>query len=79
MILPTLSVLLVLSVSREPTGLHFVLATLALLCVFLPSRDIVHVAFGVLLLYLFVDALSSLLEPSGTGGVSGSISALRIR
>ena len=54
MILPALSVLLVLSVSRELTGLHFVLATLALLCVFLPSRDIVHIAFGVLLLCFFV-------------------------
>ena len=54
MILPALSVLLVLSVSRELTGLHFVLCTLALLCAFLRSRDIVHVAFGVLLLYFFV-------------------------
>ena len=54
MILPALSVLLVLSVSRELTGLHFLLATLAVLCAFLPSRDIVHIAFGVLLLYFFV-------------------------
>ena len=54
MILPALSVLLVLSVSRELTGLHFFLATLALLCSFLRSRDIVHIAFGVLLLYFFV-------------------------
>ncbi len=62
MILPALSVLLVLSVSRELTGLHFLLATLALLCAFLPSKDIVHIAFGVLLLYFFVhfvDALAS--------------------
>ena len=54
MILPALSVMLVLSVSRELTGLHFLVATLALLCAFLRSRDIVHVAFGVLLLYFFV-------------------------
>ena len=54
MILPTLSVLLVLSVSRELTGLHFLLATLAVLCAFLRSRDIVNIAFGVLLLYFFV-------------------------
>ena len=70
MILPALSVLLVLSVSRELTGLHFVLAGLALLCVFLPSRDIVHVAFGVLLLYFFVhfvDALSSYWNPLALG------------
>ena len=51
MILPALSVMLVLSVSRELTGLHFLIATLALLCAFLRSRDIIHVAFGVLLLY----------------------------
>ncbi len=54
LILPALSLLLVLSVSRELTGLHFLLATLALLCAFLRSRDIVHVAFGVMLLYFFV-------------------------
>ncbi len=41
MILPALSVMLVLSVSRELTGLHFLIATLALLCAFLRSRDIV--------------------------------------
>ena len=54
MILPALSVLLVLSVSRELTGLHFALATLAVLCAFLPSRDIIYIAFGVLLLYFLV-------------------------
>ena len=82
MILPALSVLLVLSVSRELTGLHFFLATLALLCSFLRSRDIVHIAFGVLLLYFFVafaDELTSLLECSGAGSLSGCIFALRIR